>query len=290
MTHSRSPWRAWAPALSAFLLSVPLAMGADEAHAAPWAADPAAAPGGHADPPTALGERANAPAAPAERADTLPAPAEGATARPRTPAASDVAETRNARIGVRLLPQMGIYSPLSHLGDVWEEGRPVLSAGRRSGNVLVGLGVELGSSNGGSGVRGNVTYAAPSEVPVSGPECQGCTARSSLLTATVATVYRPLSTLDRVRPQFIVGGGMKRYSFDLHGLGDGNGRALFRDQTRLAVEVGMGADVSISGVSIQSEVTGFVSRFRTEEEEGVQVDDAPVQTDFFLTLAIPLDF
>ena len=52
----------------------------------------------------------------------------------------------------------------------------------------------------------------------------------------------------------------------------------------------MGADTSVLGIPFQYEITGFVSRYRTAQGGDLRVDEAPAQTDLFLTVTVPLGF
>jgi len=201
------------------------------------------------------------------------------------------ASTAEAQTSIRLLPQVGAYSPLAELGEIRDNGETVIGAGRRSSTLAWGLGLEAGPGQEGTSYRLHVGYGTNSEIPVWGLECEGCSARSTLLTANAAAVLRPIPRLVLVQPYFVLGAGVKRYDFETRDMEGERWRDLFRDQTRPAGQLGIGAEVSLIGLRTQWELNGFISRFQ-EGSNGNGPDssngDSSLQTDLFFTLSIPL--
>lgn len=194
----------------------------------------------------------------------------------------------SAQAGIRILPLVGLYAPLSELTQVRDGGASVFEAGKKSSTLALGLGLEVGGSTGGTSLRGHIGYATESEVPIGGLECETCGARMSLLTATVGAVLRPFPTLAILEPYLVVGGGVKRYDFDPGSLGEAESwSSVLRDQTRFSGQLGAGVDFSLLGLRPQLELSAHLSRFEPgEAPEGSEESD--FQTDLFLMLAIPL--
>lgn len=201
------------------------------------------------------------------------------------------ASTAEAQTSVRLLPQVGAYSPLAELGEIRDNGETVIGAGRRSSTLAWGLGLEAGPGQEGTSFRLHVGYGTNSEIPVWGLECEGCSARSTLLTANAAAVLRPIPRLVLVQPYFVLGAGVKRYGFETRDMEGERWRDLLRDQTRPAGQLGVGVEASLLGLRTQWELNGFISRFQEGSNGGgtnSSNGDSSLQTDLFLTLSIPM--
>lgn len=199
-------------------------------------------------------------------------------------------EAAAAQSSVRLLPQVGGYAPLSELGEIREDGVTVLEAGRRASSLAWGLGLEFGPAREGTSLRLHAAYGTDSRIPVGGFECQGCSARSTLLAASAAAVLRPIPRLVFLQPYVLVGAGVKRYDFSVSDMEGERWRDLFRDQSRASAQAGLGAEVSLLGLRTQWELNAYISRYELGTETGSDSDerDDELQTDLFFTLAIPL--
>ena len=193
----------------------------------------------------------------------------------------------HAQGGVRLLPQVGIATPLSDLGEVRNGGTSLFEAGRKSSTLALGLGLELGNFRDGTSLRGQVGYATQSNLPVGGFECQVCAARATLLTATVAAVFRPLPQIILFQPHLVVGAGVKRYDFDPRAMEGESWRAVLRDQTRVTGQLGAGMSLSLLGFRPMIELGAFLSRFEAGEASAGS-ESSEFQTDLFLMVSLPL--
>jgi hypothetical protein len=187
-----------------------------------------------------------------------------------------------AQPGIRLLPQIGLYSPLTELTRVTDGGETLFEAGKKSATLGIGLAVELG------GMRGQLNYATASNVSIGGVGCEACDARSTLLTATVGLVLHPLPQILFFRPNAILGVGVKRYDFHPGQLvDDEDWSAVLKDQTQFAGQIGLGLEFEALGLEPQLELTAYLSRFEPGEvPEGAE--DSDFQTDLYLLLSIPL--
>ncbi len=193
---------------------------------------------------------------------------------------------------VRVIPQVGLYAPMADLGEIRDDDQTVVEAGRRSSSLAWGLGLEFAVRPEGTALRVQGLYATNADVPIGGFDCPECVGRSTVLAGTVAAVIRPVPRLLVVQPHFIVGLGGKQYNFEPDFVEGETWRAVLRDQLRPTFQTGVGAEVHFLGLPTQWELIGLVSTFRTGETDEIGLDpglegDRTVQTDLFLTLAIP---
>jgi hypothetical protein len=171
---------------------------------------------------------------------------------------------------------------------VREDGENPFETGKKSSILAPGLAVELGGGDRGTSLRAGVGYATASNLPVGGFECAACEARSTLMTANVAAVIRPIPRIVVLQPHFVAGAGVKRYDFDPKPIGDGESwTAVLRDQTRLTGQLGVGAELSLLCLRTRLELSAFLSRFEPGESPAGS-EESDFQTDLFLTLAIPI--
>jgi hypothetical protein len=187
-----------------------------------------------------------------------------------------------AQGGLRLLPQVGLYAPLTDLTAVTDGGENLFEAGKKSSTLGLGLGLEIGS------LRAQVSYATASDVPIGGVGCETCDARSTLLTATAGFVFRPIPQILFLQPYLLLGAGVKRYDFDPGQLtDDGDWSSVLEDQTRFAGQLGAGFAFDLLGLEPQVELVAYLSQFEPGEgPEGTEESD--FQTDLFLMVALPL--
>lgn len=176
---------------------------------------------------------------------------------------------------VRLIPQAGLYAPVSDLGTV-SSGGDAVDVGKRDASFAWGGALELGS--GSTALRASGLYGTDAEVPVEGVGCdpQTCETRSTVLALTGALVLRPID-LELVRPYVLLGGGLKRYDFEVE-----NGDAVrdaFEDGSEATAHLGAGLELNLGGLRGTVEVTDFASGAALEGAEGAQHD-------FFVTVGL----
>lgn len=180
---------------------------------------------------------------------------------------------------LRVIPQAGLYAPVSDLGTVStvEGARTV---GDRDASFAYGLSAELGSGDG-TTVRLTAMYGSDSEVPVGGVGCVGdaCRLQTTVLNATASVVLRPLPRIILVQPYLLAGGGLKRYGFDPRG--DEALRSAFDDESKVTGALGVGLDWTLGVLSGTLEVTDYVSGAVLDEE-------GDAQHDFFVTVGLHL--
>ena len=143
---------------------------------------------------------------------------------------------------VRLLPSVGLYVPVSDLGEVTGGGLDgTIELGRTKSTVALGLAGELGSRQRPLGLRLGTTYGTNSEVPIGGVGCTTCSARTSLLVVDLAVTLRPIPRLIVVQPYLLLGGGVRRYDFELRNFSEEGLSGVLRDQTHGQLHLGLGA-------------------------------------------------
>lgn len=178
---------------------------------------------------------------------------------------------------LRLIPQAGLYAPVTDLGTV-SSGGDAVDVGKRSSSFAWGAGLELGGGDG-TGLRVTGLYGTDGEVPVEGVGCDPatCRSRSTVLALSGAVVLRPLPTLVVVRPYLVLGGGLKRYDFEVEN-GD-DVREAFEDGSKGTAHLGAGLEVNLGGLRGTVEVTDFASGAALEGADGTQHD-------FFVTVGL----
>lgn len=174
-----------------------------------------------------------------------------------------------AEAQLRLVPQVGLYAATAEFPP--PDG--VVEFGKRESSLAFGAALELG------GIRLSGLHATESEVPVEGIGCTDC-ARSTVTTATLALVIRPLPSLGIVHPFVVVGGGVKRYDFTREDLGDEGVEAVLSDSNDATAHFGLGLDLGGGGLRGRVEVQDLMSRF---DAAGVE---AEFQHDLFFTVGL----
>jgi len=181
---------------------------------------------------------------------------------------------------VRLLPQVGLYAPVSDLGSVTgvQEAR---SFGERESSFAYGVAAEIGPPDG-TTFRVTGLYGTDGEVPVGGVGCTAaaCEVRSTVLSLTGSVVLRPIPRIVLVQPYIVAGGGLKRYDYDF-GSDTSVREALGDDANELTGQLGVGVDWTLGIVNGTLELSDHVSG-------SVLEDGGDTQHDFFLTLGLYL--
>lgn len=159
--------------------------------------------------------------------------------------------------GIRLIPQVGVYVPVSDLGEVTGDGFDgAYDFGKKESTRAYGLGVEVGGG-GFVGLRGTAAYATSSSIPFSGIGCSTCQGRSSMMALTGGVVLRPFRLL-LVDTYFLGGIGVKRYDFsasDVDNLVSGS----LDNRYERAYQLGVGAELNLGFLSGLVEVADYIS-------------------------------
>ena len=179
---------------------------------------------------------------------------------------------------LRLIPQIGLYTPFAELP------KPQTVAGelKKDGTFAFGAALELGTPDKVS-FRVNALHATDSEVPVTDLGCDEDCARSSVTTATATLALRPFPNIVLVQPYLLAGGGVKRYDFTREDLSNEGLEAIFSDQTQLTGHLGFGAEVNLGVARLVGEVSDLVSQF---DVEGDLFESSDLQHDVYFTIGM----
>ena len=176
-------------------------------------------------------------------------------------------------LDLKLNPRVGLYVPLTDLGDIGGTAGNVVS--EQSGNLAYGLGDELDIAALPVGLRANIDYATGSEVTSEGVGDQVLERSVFMLAGDL--VFRPLPSLIILQPYFFAGGGVRQYDFTAADATD------LSDISDPMVHLGGGLDLTLGPLALNAEVGDYVSWF--EAQEGA---DSEMQHDLFVTVGIVL--
>jgi hypothetical protein len=185
---------------------------------------------------------------------------------------------------LRLIPQAGLYVPMTDLGRV-QNAAGAADIAKKESTLGLGLSLELGNSQATS-YRLNGMYGTSSDVPVSRAGCTTCAARSTVAVVTGSVVMRPLPTIILVRPYLQVGAGLKRYDFDEEDARAEGLDAFVNDQNQLTGQLGIGFELNVALLRVFLEVSDFISRVDVGAEDAEQEGD--LQHDFIITIGLPI--
>jgi hypothetical protein len=179
---------------------------------------------------------------------------------------------------LRIIPQGGLYVPVTDLGTVnTTEG--AWDVGKRESSFAYGLTLESASA-GAIAFRVSGIYGSDSEVPVGGVGCQGsaCNLRSTVLGLSGGIALRVLPQGSPLRPYLLAGGGIKRYDFDVRS--DSPVKDALGEEAKASAVLGLGFDWDIGILRGIVELTDYIS--------GALVEDGDRQHGFFLTVGLVL--
>ncbi|NIP80255.1 MAG: hypothetical protein GWM90_13945 [Gemmatimonadetes bacterium] len=177
----------------------------------------------------------------------------------------------------RLNPRIGLYAPLSNLGEA-SIGTSVETFEMQS-SFAIGLGAELQLPALPFGIRANLDYATSTSVDTE-TGLPGEAPNASLLALVGDLVFRPLPSMVVVEPYFLAGGGIKSYDFDTSGTFDPEGFATESDPT---LHLGAGLDFGAGPFGFNAELSDYISWF-----ELVEGGDSEMQHDVFITVGFSI--
>lgn len=183
-------------------------------------------------------------------------------------------------IDIRLNPRIGVYEPLSDLGEIREAGSTIVA--EQSGSLALGLGVELDVALLPVNVRLNLDYATGSDIMISEDGLETRESGESTLLAVVGDVlFRPLPGFIPVQPYVFVGGGLKQYDFEIT---EPDQVDRFRNGSDPTLHFGGGVNVSLGAFGLNAEVGDYISRFEFEDQDA----DSETQHDLFATIGFSI--
>jgi opacity protein-like surface antigen len=183
-----------------------------------------------------------------------------------------------------LIPQVGLYAPVTDLGTVGT-GAAAVEVAKKEGTFGLGLALELGNTDATS-FRVNAMYGTSSDIPVTRIGCANCQARSTVAGLTGSVVVRPLPNIIAVRPYLQGGLGLKRYDFDEDDLRAEGLDAFLNDQNKLTGQLGIGAELNLPLFRVFLEISDFISGF--DLGSGANEEAGEMQHDFFISVGLPL--
>lgn len=177
-------------------------------------------------------------------------------------------------IDIRLNPRIGLYEPLSDLGQIGEAGSGVVA--EMGGSLALGLGLELDIMMLPVGFRLNMDYATGAEVSRS--DGVGEPTETTLLAVVGDVMFRPLPKLVLVQPYLFAGGGLRQYD-----VSDATTTSSFRASSDPTLHLGGGLDVGFGPLALNAEIGDYISRY--ELTEG---GDSETQHDLFVTIGFSI--
>jgi hypothetical protein len=185
---------------------------------------------------------------------------------------------------VRLIPQAGLYVPVTDLGTVGS-GSSAVDVAKKESTLALGATLEFGSKKS-LGFRINGIYGGSSNIPVTSIGCTSCEARSSVAALTGSIVLRPLPTIILVRPYLQAGGGIKVYNFDEDQAREQGVASNVGDQKKLAGHLGVGTDLNLGLARFVIDLSDYVSGF--DLGSGSSTTHGDTQHDFFFTVGLSI--
>ena len=194
--------------------------------------------------------------------------------------ASVLLSAQPAAAQLRLIPQVGLYTPFAEL--------PSPSAGadelKKDGSLAYGAAIEFGTPDAVS-FRINALHATDSEVPYTDVGCDEDCARSTVSAASATLALRPLPNIVLLRPYLLLGGGVKRYDFTREDLQDEGAEAILNDQNQLTGHLGLGVELNLGLLRVVGEISDLVSQFDTENDLG---ESDQLQHDVYFMIGLVL--
>jgi hypothetical protein len=184
--------------------------------------------------------------------------------------ATAVAAPAAAQAGLSLNPRIGLFAPLTDLGDQ-AIGTGFERAIRLDHSLAFGLGLQLGLPRLPFDLRANLDYATGATVTRHGVDNE--TGQTTVLAVAGDLVFRPLPRLILLQPYFFAGGGLRQYAFDF------DDAAAFRDASDPALHLGGGLDFGVGSLRLNAEIGDYVSRYRLQEGAASRL-----QHDLFLSV------
>lgn len=178
-------------------------------------------------------------------------------------------------IDLVLNPRIGLYSPLSELGESRDA-----AVNELTGSLALGLGAELRLAALPFGIRANLDYATGSEISRDGVTEEG--SETTVLAVVGDVVFRPLPKLVLVQPYLFAGGGLKQYDFEYRSFGD-LPLDSFEDESDPTVHVGAGLDVGVGPLALNAEVSDYISWW-----DVALSDETETQHDLFLSVGFAI--
>lgn len=176
---------------------------------------------------------------------------------------------------IKLNPRIGLYAPLSNLGEA--DTGTAIETFELQNSLALGLGVEL-DFGGSIGVRANLDYATDSSVDIEDGSIGGQAPQATLLALVGDLMWRPLPRIVVLQPYLFAGGGLKQYDFDV------DSSSSFSEESDPTIHLGGGLDFGIGPLALNAEISDYISWFQITEDDG----DSEIQHDVFVTVGFSI--
>ena len=179
-------------------------------------------------------------------------------------------------VEIRLNPRIGLYVPVSDLGELAGPGAGTTV--KMDNSLAVGLGAELQLAALPFGIRANLDYATDSRVntETGGVEEEG--AETTLLAVVGDLVFRPLPRIIVLQPYLFAGGGLKQYDFQT------DAPESFESESDPTVHLGFGLDFGLGPLALNAELSDYISWFEIRDTS----DESEMQHDLFMTVGFSI--
>ena len=191
-------------------------------------------------------------------------------------AAAAPATAQAPGIELKLNPRIGLYVPMTDLGEQTFGG--AATTAKLDNSLAIGLGAELQLGALPFGIRANLDYATASKVNIEtgGVEEEG--SNTTLLAVVGDLVFRPLPRIVVLQPYLFAGGGLKQYDFETESAGE------FESESDPTVHLGFGLDFGLGPLALNAELSDYISWFELTEAE----DSSEMQHDLFVTVGFSI--
>jgi hypothetical protein len=174
-------------------------------------------------------------------------------------------------IGLKINPRIGLYVPLTDLGEQTVGSTTVTVAMESS--LAIGLGLELDLPLVPVNFRANLDYATGSRVQEG--DTAGDGGETTLLALVADVVFRPLPRVVVAQPYLFAGGGFKQY--------DPTDAQSFQSGSDPTIHLGAGLDVGLGPLAFNAELGDYLSWFQITEGA-----DSKMQHDLFVTIGFSI--
>lgn len=179
-------------------------------------------------------------------------------------------------IELKLNPRIGLYVPLTDLGD--QTVGSVTETVALDNSLALGLGAELQLAALPFGIRANLDYATGSRVTTESGGTAEEGPETTLLAVAGDLVFRPLPNIVMLQPYLFVGGGLKQYDFDTQDA------AAFESESDPTFHLGFGLDFGFGPLALNAELSDYISWFELSETN----DESNMQHDLFITVGFSI--
>lgn len=177
-------------------------------------------------------------------------------------------------IDIRLNPRIGVYTPLTDLGEIQVNGTTVNP--EMAGSLALGLGLELDLRLP-VNVRLNLDYATGSEIRSTGVGVDFAPFETTLLAVVGDLVWRPLPRGVLWQPYLFGGGGLKQYDVTDATV------ATFEAESDPTIHIGGGLEFGLGPFGLNAEVGDYISWYELQENT-----DSEMQHDIFVTVGFSI--